>query len=77
MAFISIMAYNEGNTIRWRMASVRPAAQVREGIYVWERRGDITIDPPLPQTSRAMVQAVIDELQRVLGERQNLGGGGS
>lgn len=72
--WISIQCHNHGNEVSWHMASVRPAHRIREGIYVWERRGVVTVDPPLPVTSRAMVQLVIDELQHALGQRNGPAG---
>lgn len=67
--FLSIMAYNTPTGVHWRAASVRPATAARGlGLYVWERSGDAQVDP-LPVTTRALVQALLDELQRALGER--------
>lgn len=67
--FISINAYNTPTGVHWSMASVRPAHMVKHGgLYVWHRTGDVTLDV-LPVTSRALIQAVLDELQRNLGER--------
>ncbi len=69
--FLTIMAYNTAEGVHWRMASCRPASAARGlGLYVWETSGDVSLDPA-PVTSRAVVQAVLDELQRCLGERQD------
>lgn len=74
--FLSIVAYNTAEGIEWRMSSVRPASQVRQrGLYVWHRSGSEVLDIH-PVTSRAMIQALLDALQRALGERERLGGDG-
>lgn len=70
--YLSIHGYNTADGIAWRMASVRPARTARDlGLYVWERTGFVHLETP-PVTSRAMIQAILDELQRTLGERQDL-----
>jgi hypothetical protein len=67
--YIQISGYNTPDGVHWRMCQVRPSRDMRaHGLYVWERSGDIHVDPA-PVTSRALVQAIIDELQRALGER--------
>lgn len=73
MAFISINVYNDGDLIRWRMASVRPASRVREGIYVWERRGEVQLDSPLPVTTEAMLRACLLELLAKLSHHRDDG----
>lgn len=67
--YLSIHVYATDNTVKWHIASINTANAARAGIYKWERRGDVVLDPAAAHDSRSILDAALRAMLARLGER--------
>lgn len=72
MQFISLNITAAPYVVSWRLAQIRRGPGRIEGLYVWERHGELNYPDGAPATSRDVLEVVLSDLQERLGEREHL-----